>query len=240
MAGESQMGLNRTGVATSSDLCESMIEGTAEFPPTAPGDEREIAYVREDYSKDAEPLGTVPPPPKLRGVVKSVKQLIKGEHPILYVDQLGARLGFERTGTRLWEAVLSKYDSFGAFDGGPARVDLERIAGEEFEHFRMLEAVIRSLGCDPTAITPSADLEATLGKGVLEVCVDPRTNLIQSLEAVLVAELSDNESWQMLSDLAEQSGQYADARLFERALEEENEHLSSVRQWLRAARRIAE
>src|SRR4051812_34142801 len=106
MAIQSQLGINRTGTATSPKLTEAMVQGTAEFPPTHQGDEREISHVREDYVRDAEPLGTVPPPPQLTGMLKSAKQALTGKHPVRLNDKLGERLAFERTGTRLWEALL--------------------------------------------------------------------------------------------------------------------------------------
>lgn len=235
MATELHIGINRTGRATSPALSKSMIEGTQEFPPTGPGDEREIARVREDYVKDADPIGSVPPPPKVKGRIRAARQAMMGEHPALLIDKLGARLAFERAGTRLWEALLSKYDADGSYDGGPERVTIERIANEEFDHFRMLSQVIEALGGDPTVVTPSADLQLNAGKGVLEVLVDPRTNLVQCLEAIVIAELADNESWQALAEIARQAGEKALVDLCERALEEEDEHLETVRSWLRAA-----
>jgi hypothetical protein len=39
------------------------------------------------------------------------------------------------------------------------------------------------------------------------VIVDPRTTLLQSLEAVLIAELFDNACWETLVELAQQAGE---------------------------------
>jgi hypothetical protein len=236
---QTQIGPNKTGVETSRDLVDSMLEGTLEFLPSGIGDEREIARVREEYVKEAEPIGSMPPPPTLAGMVKTAKQAIQGEHPVIFLDKLGGRLAFERMGTRLWEAVLSKFDSYGSFEGGPERSEIETIAREEFEHFRTLEQAIRELGADPTVVTPCANLQATLGRGVLEVIVDARTDLIQSLEAILIAELADNEAWESLIDLAKCSGQGQLVSRFEPCAAEEAKHLEYVRLWLaRAEARI--
>ncbi len=235
MWSQTQIGPNKTGAESAGDLVESMIEGTEEFLPSGIGDEREIARVREEYVKDAEPIGSMPMPPTMKGVMKTAKQAIQGAHPVIFLDKLGARLAFERMGTRLWEAVLSKWDAYGPFAGGPTREEIEKIATEEFEHFRLLEEAITYLGADPTVLTPCADLQATLSKGVLEVIVDARTDLIQSLEAILIAELADNEAWEALTELARIAGEKDLVSRFETAAAEEAAHLENVRLWLAKA-----
>jgi bacterioferritin (cytochrome b1) len=229
------LGKNRTGIATSAKAAERMIEGTVEFPPNEEGDERGIAEVRETFTKDVEPIGSVPPPASLKGMVKTAVKGIAGARPTQFVDKLGERLAFERTGVRLYEAIISKYASFGGYDGGPTLAELEEIMREEHEHFRLLTDVVTRIGGDPTVMTPSADLHATMTKGVLEAAVDPRTTLVQCLEAALVAELSDNECWESLIDMAKESGEEPIVTAFEKALEEEAEHLENVRAWLAAA-----
>src|SRR5690349_17588390 len=121
MATQTHIGNNKTGVETAHDHIDSMLEGTLEFLPSGIGDEREIARVREEYVLDAEPIGSMPPPPTLAGMVKTARQALRGEHPLVFLDKLGGRLAFERTGTRLWEGLLSKFDAYGSFEGGPER-----------------------------------------------------------------------------------------------------------------------
>jgi bacterioferritin (cytochrome b1) len=212
-----------------------MIEGTAEFPPNTDGDERSIAEVRETFTKDVEPVGSVPPPTNLKDMVKTAAKGIAGARPTQFVDKLGERLAFERTGVRLYEALISKYVSYGGFDGGPTLTELEEIMREEHEHFRLLTEVITRMGGDPTVMTPSADLQATMSKGILEVTVDARTTFVQCLEAALLAELADNDCWEALIEMARESGEPAVVAEFEAALEEEAEHLENVRTWLAAA-----
>lgn len=230
-----QIGPNKTGAEAKGELTDSMVEGTLEFLPSGVGDERSIARVREEYVENAEPLGSMPPPPTLKGMLKTAKQAIQGSHPVIFLDKLGARLAFERTGTRLWEGVLSKWDAYGPFDGGPSRDELEKIASEEFQHYRLLEEAIAGLGADPTVLTPTANLQATLSKGALEIVVDARTDLIQSLEAALIAELADNEAWEGLVELARLAGEKELAARFEAAAAEEAAHLENVRLWLARA-----
>jgi hypothetical protein len=230
-----EMGYNRTGIATSPKLTEEMVAGTSEFLPNPEaGDESVIALVREDYARDAEPLGSVPPPMTLKGVAKTALRGVKGESPTQFVDKLGERLAFERTGVRLYGALISKFDAFGGFEGGPTRDELEQILREEYEHFRMLADAVAQTGGDPTVVTPSADLHATMTAGVIAVMVDPRTSLAQCLEAALLAELADNAAWEVLVDLATQGGDTELAQRFVAAQEEEAVHLHDVKRWLAA------
>jgi hypothetical protein len=143
----------------------------------------------------------VPLPPTLKGKFATVVETINGEHPIFFLDKLGERLAFERAGTRLYDALLSKYDAYGSFTAGPSRDDLEHVREEEYRHCTLLQAAIAQLGGDPTTVTPSANLQATAAHGVQQVVVDPRTTLLQSLEAALIAELTDNACWKALIEL---------------------------------------
>jgi hypothetical protein len=59
--------------------------------------------------------------------VRAAAKAMKGEKPTLLLDKLGERLAFERSGTRLYEALVSKHDAFGSFSGGPSREDLEHV-----------------------------------------------------------------------------------------------------------------
>jgi rubrerythrin len=224
-----EIGSNRTGIATAADLAAEMVQGMNEFPPSAPGDDQEIARVRGDYIESAEPVGTVPPPLDQPRNAGEEAQLAE------FIDKLGARLAFERTGVRLYSALLSKFDAYGSFPGGPERLELERIRDEELEHFHLLSSIVEELGGDPTAMTPEADVQATMSRGILDVLVDPRTSFAQGLEAILVAELTDNDCWYLLSTLAARMGKDELATDFEEAENHERDHLTKVRGWLLAA-----
>jgi hypothetical protein len=155
-----------------------------EFPPTSQGNIQDIAKVGIVYAQLAEPLGSVPLLlPSFKGTIETAIQAMKGGNPTLCLDKLGERLAFERSGTRLYEALLSKYDAFGSFTDGPSRDDLEHVRQEEYRHFTLLQAAIEQLGGDPTAVTPSANMQTTAAHGIKEVIVDPRTTLLQSLTA---------------------------------------------------------
>ena len=235
MSTQAELGFNRTGIATSPKLSAEMVQGTKEFSAGLDGDGLSIAAVREEYARTGEKVGSVPPPLTLGGVASAAVQGIRGTHPLEFIDKVGARLGFERTGVRLYEALISKLDASGGFPGGPSRVELEEIMRDEYLHFLLLVDTVTKLGGDPTVVTPSADVAATLSRGILDVLVDPRTTFVQALEAILAAELVDNDAWEMLIMGAQKRGDDELVLRFESASADEDRHLANVRAWLAAA-----
>lgn len=236
--------LNRTGIGMSPVQGPEMLNGTADprlSAPSSAGDEHELERVRSDYASQAEPLGSMPPPSSLKGIAKTALALLKGKQPTVLLDKLGERLAFERTGSRLYEALLAKHDAFGSWEGGPTRAALAAIHDDELRHFQLLTAVVESLGADPTVMTPSADLAAVESCGLLQVLTDSRTNLMQGLHAILVAELADRDGWQALCELARVLGMDELARQFQSALMDEERHLAAVRSWvLQTTERLAQ
>jgi rubrerythrin len=229
------VGLNRTGIQTSPLASRDAIQGAREGLPSSKGSEQGIVQVRHAYAKESLGMGTVPVPTTIKGVISTTKELFKGTKPTVFIDKLGERLGFERTGVRLYEAALGKYDLHGTWEGGPSREQLEKILSDELAHFALVHEALEKLGADPTAVTPSANLVSVASKGVAEVLVDPRTNMVQCLEALMMAELTDNAGWELLVELAQRLGQSELAEQFEHALMAEAEHLQLVRNWLFAA-----
>ena len=227
-------GTNLTGLVAAPQRSQEMLTGTEEFPPSSEGSAEDLALVRIAYAKEVEPLGSMLPLVHGKGKGKSAVKAVKGEQLLLFMDKLGERLAFERTGTRLYEALVSKHDAFGSFTGGPSREALEHIRQEEYQHFTLLQSVIEQLDGDPTAVTPSANLHATAAHGIQMVIVDPRTTLLQSLEAILIAELADNACWGALIELAQETGKDTFVQQFQEALRNEQNHLDKVQAWLAA------
>ncbi len=231
------MGNNRTGVDTSEGRVDDMQKSSQQFEPSSHGTTAGAGKVRVLYAKEADKkgLGSVPPPNgNGKGKLKAGAKKLTGAEPTLLMDKVGERLAFERSGTRLYEALVSKHEAFGSFDGGPSRAELIDILNEEHRHFIVLEQAMRKMGGDPTAITPSADVAATAAAGVMKVIVDPRTSLLQSLEAILIAELTDNACWDELGAIAKRGGEDALAKLAAEAHRTEQEHLTKVKSWIRA------
>lgn len=228
-----QKGENRTSLGAKKKDMEQMEAATKEFPPSSKGDgDENVGRVRQAYGKQTAGLGHVPPP---IGKLKGLKEKLKSDGlAVALMDKIGARIAFERTGARLWHAVVDKYDTLGGFDGGPSRDELLHIQSEEEEHFHMLTEVMRELGGDPAAVTPSADVEAVTGKGVLDIVADPRTTLLQALESITVAELADHESWDNLLTLTKMTKHDDLVTRFEAAIANEDDHLRKVRAWVAA------
>ncbi len=219
---------NRTGMISADErLRHEMLEVPPDMGPTSRGTIDDLARVRIRYARGGMPHGSMPDMPR-------------GLRPLLPLfDLLGARLQFERTGTRLYDALISKLDAYGTFTGGPSRHDLEDIRDEELAHMRMLERMIIELGGDPTVVTPCANLQATASRGIGDVLVDPRTSLLDCLDAIIIAELADHEEWLGLIDMARDLGRGDLVHAFQSAQLTEEEHLSKVRRWISIGRTLA-
>src|SRR5687767_12490323 len=124
---QATVGTNRTGIAAAPQRAQEMLAGMEEFAPTSEGSAQDIARVRIAYAKEAEPLGSMPLPAGMKNKAKTVMKAVMGAQPTLFMDKLGERLAFERSGTRLYEGLVSKHTAFGSFAGGPSQGDLQEI-----------------------------------------------------------------------------------------------------------------
>ncbi|MDB4998492.1 MAG: ferritin-like protein [Myxococcaceae bacterium] len=232
-----EIGMNRTGIGMSPMDSQDLIDNAASALPSMAGDGASIAEMRDDYAKTGEPIGTVPPPMTVAGVINAVMESIKGDSMASFIDKLGERLAFERTGTRLYDAFITKCAGIDDEDMIPD-IDLgvlQRFRDEEKEHFDMLRAAIEELGGDPTVVTPSADVASVTSLGVIQVLGDPRTSVAQCVQAMLVAELTDGDGWALLVEMAEDIGKEDLVESFQRAFLEEERHLEHMRAWNAAA-----
>lgn len=226
---------NRTGIQTSPDLARELIEGASAAVPSSDGDAQDLADYRSQYIEEAFPIGSMPTLPAGTEAEASDEEV----ETAVMLDKLSERLAFERMGTRLYEAVVNKCKALGEDEAEPTLEQLQTIGEEELKHFLLLQRVVTDLGGDPTVQSPSADIAAVASLGILQVITDPRTSLTQCLQALLTAELTDNDGWQLLISLADNLGYSELVTEFESALESEEEHLTKVRGWL-AVRTLAE
>jgi len=226
------MGMNRTGIGMAPRMKEGMIKNAEQFGAGDVNGAAHLADVRADYDKSSPPIGSMPPPSSAKGVLKSGMQMLQGKKPTVLLNKLGERLAFERSGTRLYEALLTKFDAEGSWDGGPTREQLKDFHDDEWRHFEMVHEALESLGSDPTTMTPAADVAGVASEGLVKVITDPRSSLAESMEAILIAELADHDGWEMLIGLTDILGQDELTSRFKGALKEEDEHLHWVRQWL--------
>jgi bacterioferritin (cytochrome b1) len=232
MKSATDMGMNRTGIGISPVHSKELIEGAQAGAPSSVGDEGNLLAMRTLYMQDAEPVGTVPPPATLMGAAQAVASVLKGQKLGVLLDKLGERLAFERTGCRLYEGIIGKALAGGMGAGGPTLEELQRFHDDELRHVDMLRRIVEGLGGDPTVQTPSADIAGVESMGIVQVIADPRMTLAQSLHAILVAELADNDGYSALIQLAQSLGQGEIADKLRAARLDEDRHLEHVRVWV--------
>jgi rubrerythrin len=230
MKDQTTMGMNRTGIDMSPIDSKEMIAEAEKSLPSARGNEKTLAAVESEYIAAAEPIGSVPIPGTLKGLATSSLEKLSGDRPEVFIDKLGERLAFERTGTRLYTYLITKCQAEDTQAAIPID-ELKRFQDEEARHFKLVAKTLESLGADPTVQTPGADTAGVASLGILQVLSDPRTSVSQSLEAILTAELTDNAGWQLLIKLAEEMGIDHVVADFRSALAEEDVHLARIRQW---------
>jgi hypothetical protein len=151
------------------------------------------------------------------------------------LDKLGARLEFARTCARLYEALIPKLEAHDPFRGGPTRAQLERFRDEELGHEIVVQRLMTKLGGDPTVPTGSANRQAAVTGGLVELIEAPQTTFIDCLDALVVAELVNHESWRQLLPMMAPFGEVpvgAQVREIERSAAE---HLAAARAWMVAA-----
>jgi tRNA isopentenyl-2-thiomethyl-A-37 hydroxylase MiaE len=233
MEKETKLGKNRTGMQASPSDSKELLQGSERSMPTTEGDEGALAAVRGEYVKEADALGSVPPPATMKGMLKTTVQMVTGNRAQVFVDKLGERLAFERGGTRLYETLIMKCLARQAETGQVVNLrKLQEIHDEELRHFHLVRQAIEDLGGDPTAMTPCADLVGVQSMGLVQAMNEPRTTLAQDLNTALVAELADNAGWELLITLARELGQDELAESFTTALAKEQDHLATIKNWL--------
>jgi hypothetical protein len=229
-------GLNRTGAAQAPNQVKLMLEAVDELSPPSPISTLRIDTERQAYITEADSVGSIPPSQPSKSSRKARGKPETTQAMSLLLDKLGERIAFERTGTRLYDALITKYLALSNSQGSASGIDaldtLRRIRADELSHFHLLCECVTSLGGDPTAQTPCADVTATASMGLMQVITDPRTTLAQSLSAILTAELTDNAGWELLSELATNVGQTELAAQFADAMATEAVHLETIRTWL--------
>jgi bacterioferritin (cytochrome b1) len=219
---------NRTGIQTSPELAQELIEGALAAMPSSEGGSEDLADYRSEYIAEGFPVGSLPSLP----FAEEGEADEEAVGMAVILDKLSERLAFERMGTRLYEALINKVEVLGESAPGPTFAELQKIRDEELQHFLLLNRSIAALGGDPTVQSPCADVAGVASLGILQVLTDPRTSVTQCLQALLTAELTDNDGWLLLINLADNLGYPELVKDFQSALEHEEEHLVKVRGWV--------
>lgn len=228
-------GTNRTGIATSPIDSKRTIEAAEQTSLVGLHDGLALERERVLWARDADPVGTVPPPGTIKGVAKTAVEMLRGHKPAVFIDRLGERLAFERTGTRLYEALLAKLEAAHVHEGGPTRAEIEKIHDDERRHVLLVRDAMQQLGADPTAMTPGADVVGVAGQGWVQALGDPRVTLTQCLDVMLIAERGDVDGWELLIELADAIGLEDLAAQFRSAHVVELDHATRIRTWLATA-----
>lgn len=233
MENETKVAMNRTGMQMApvqgpeqvryAQLCE---------PHPVSGDASAIALLRGTYIQESLRVGSVPLPATGKGMAEMVKGKLVGKSPEVLFDKLGERAAYERSGVRLYQAMMGKVEAATLEYREGLLADLQHICTEELEHFHLLTELIRNLGGDPTAQTPGADVSAVAALGMVQVLTDPRTTVPQCLQALLSVEMTDNASWELLIELLRISGHDELLPLCEQVLAAEQQHEAMIKQWL--------
>ncbi|GAB2506690.1 ferritin-like domain-containing protein [Lysobacter humi (ex Lee et al. 2017)] len=230
---EITLGRNRTGIKTS-PLDAAELAGMHDLQLTVGRPSISAEELRADYRREAEAVGSVPPPASLKGMVGATAQALAGHRMHILLDKLAERAAFERSGVRLYDALLLKASLADALPGDMSLDAVQAIRDDEAAHFALLAGSIERLGGDSTAMTPCADVTGVQGLGLLQAINDPRATLAQALQTVLAAELIDNASWELLIELGEGFGQDELVVEMRNALTNEQRHEALVRTWLSA------
>jgi hypothetical protein len=235
MEQNTQPDINRTGVQTSPFDIEQLVADIENEPSmagydTPPSPPR--SSIRSTYYSEGGMLGSMPSPVSQNGTAESENESLSEQSLAVLIDKLGERLAFERSGVRLYEALLAKCEAQPQMISQDVIAELARFKDEELEHFLLLQSTLVELGADPTVATPCANLAGVQGIGLMQAVTDPRTTPLQALHAILNAELIDNCGWSGLIELSEQLQLTDLAQRFEAPLEEENEHMQSIQTWV--------
>jgi ferritin-like metal-binding protein YciE len=230
------MGMNRTGAQMAPlGTKELLAYAEARAANVQPDADDDVA-LRQAYAHESDGVGSVALPGTMKGMATAVTEKLKGAKPTMFIDKLGERLAYERTGVRLYDALITK--CMAAEPEEDTSIDLAQLTGirrDEHAHFKLLSQTLEGLGADPTAVTPCADVAGVMALGMMQTLTDPRTTVAQALNAMLAVELADNASWELLIELAEETGHDELGAQFESALEAEMRHAALIRGWLRSA-----
>lgn len=234
MSQANKMGPNRTGIDMSPVDSKAMIEGAVKLTDTTPPPQERIAEFREQAIRESGSLGSIPVPGTFKGALNVGKEKLQGHNPEVLINKLGQRLAFERAGVRLYDAMIRKYEA--SMDQVAIEVvplpKLYQFRDEERDHALLVETVMSELGADPTAMTPDADASALAAMGLPKVIAEPRTNILQCLEAIQLAEFADNAAWENLQTLCMRMGLRDIAARFSKPIAQEKVHQEALTDWV--------
>lgn len=141
-------GTNRSGSTLNPSLIQTQLAFAESVAATPVQGSENIKTVRMQYIAHADVVGS--PAPLLNQDSALGKALSeRGLEAQIFADKLGQRLAFERSGVRLYEALMDKVLAT-EFAGKPElTADIGHICQEETEHFLMLKNIMEYLAPIP-------------------------------------------------------------------------------------------
>jgi hypothetical protein len=140
-----------------------------------------------------------------------------------------------RLGTRLYDGLIEKLEARGGYHGGPTRRDLINLREEQLDA-PLAEELAGAAEWDPDLLASCAMLQSPETQAIIEVVVsDPAATLPEAIEAVMVSELADHETWIILGRAALTAGEDDLATKIADAECAAAEHVMKLRRWLIAA-----
>ena len=158
-----------------------------------------------------------------------MKQLI-AKHPERVVDYLAERLAFERSGVRLYDALLERVQEAREPEVRALAPLLARQRDEEREHVGWLQEQLEALGAGSHPESARAQLSREETRGLAHVILEARAPLPHLLHALLSAELVDHAGWDLLVALADEAHDAEALRALTRRRDEESRHLALCRE----------
>ncbi len=151
-------------------------------------------------------------------------EILGKTNPEKVIDLLAERLAYERSGVKLYDAILKKVKASRHTQLKKLAKELKEHRDHEVEHAEWCEEQIRALGGDPDEKTEKALLVEIEAQGIEEIIFGDAP-LSQMFHALNMAELGDNAGWAQLVGIAEQCGDEEARAEFQERLDHEEEHL---------------
>src|SRR3982751_2211868 len=98
-------GPNRTGATVNPKGIERMLEAVEELSPPIPISTLQMDVERQRYITEADAVGSIPPT-QTRSKKSRRDDIAATQSMGILLDKLGERMAFERTGTRLYGALI--------------------------------------------------------------------------------------------------------------------------------------
>lgn len=149
-------------------------------------------------------------------------------HPEKLLDLLTERLTFERTGVKLYDAVIARLKSSNDQAVSNLVGQLTKQRNQEKDHEEWLEDQVRALGSDAHTETELSELVERESRGIMDV-ITHDTEVGHLFHALLTAELIDDNAWKLLLQLADEADDEVARREFRERSQTEEQHLLFIR-----------